>query len=167
MIPVRVHIRKSTKVGTIGKEPGRLISKCIKAAVSSDNIRHPCAVDVTIVTDREIRELNRSFRDRDSETDVLSFPMYDFTNGKPNEKIDGEISPDTGRLMLGDVVISYERACAQAKEYGHSVERECGYLAVHSALHLLGYDHERSEKDKRVMRKKEEEILKGLSLLRE
>ena len=98
-------------------------------------------------------------------TDVLSFPMYDFYNGEPREPLERE--PDSGCVMLGDMILCYTRAVEQAAAFGHSAARECGYLTTHSVLHLLGYDHERSEEDTRLMRGKEEDNLAFLGLTRE
>ena len=121
-----------------------------------------CQLSVTFVGLDEIHELNKTYRGVDSSTDVLSFPQYDpedleFYRENPEE------TPD--ELMLGDVVICREKAAEQAKEFGHSFQRELIYLFTHSVLHLLGYDHEEPE-DKAAMRKREEEIMKWLGLPR-
>ncbi len=121
-----------------------------------------CQLSVTFVGLDEIHELNRDYRGVDSPTDVLSFPQYEaediaFYCEEPEE------APD--ELMLGDVVICKEKAEEQAREYGHSFERELIYLFTHSVLHLLGYDHEEAE-DKAVMRKREEEIMDWLGIPR-
>ncbi len=121
-----------------------------------------CQLSVTFVGLDEIHELNRDYRGVDSPTDVLSFPQYEaediaFYCEEPEE------APD--ELMLGDVVICKEKAEEQAREFGHSFERELIYLFTHSVLHLLGYDHEEAE-DKAVMRKREEEIMDWLGIPR-
>lgn len=90
--------------------------------------------------------------------------MYEFYNGEPQEALDKD--PESGQVMLGDMLLNYDRAVAQAAEYGHSPARECGYLSVHSVLHLLGYDHERDEPDRLLMRQKEEAALSALGLAR-
>ena len=121
-----------------------------------------CQLSVTFVTPEEIHELNRDYRGVDRPTDVLSFPQFE------REELEEYIScPDDvpGELMLGDVVISKDKAMEQAEEYGHSFERELIYLFTHSVLHLLGYDHEEPE-DKAVMRKREEEIMDWLGIPR-
>ena len=115
-----------------------------------------CAVSVTFTDKNGIRELNRDYRGVDSVTDVLSFPQYDDFD---------EISED-GEILLGDVVICKERAAEQAREFGHSLDREMIYLFTHSILHLLGYDH-MEEEEKREMRLKEEEVMDFLGLSRE
>ena len=115
-------------------------------------------VSVLLVDDAEIRKLNQAYRGKDSATDVLSFPL--------EEEREDEIEPlviggPKGR-MLGDIVVSVETAAAQAQAYGHSLEREMTFLLVHGLLHLLGYDHERSEADEKKMRLEEEKILTAL-----
>ena len=116
-------------------------------------------VSVSFVSNAEIRNLNRIYRKKDSVTDVLSFPLG----------VDGkyDISKETGCALLGDVVISLETAMRQADLYGHSLEREIGFLTVHSMLHLLGYDHETSPLEARKMREKEEQVLGELGISRE
>ena len=115
-----------------------------------------CAVSVTFTDKDGIKELNRDYRGVDSVTDVMSFPQYD----------DFEEIPGEGEILLGDVVICRERAAEQAREFGHSLDREMIYLFTHSILHLLGYDH-MEEEEKREMRLKEEEVMDFLGLSRE
>ena len=115
-----------------------------------------CAVSVTFTDKDGIKELNRDYRGVDSVTDVLSFPQYD----------DFEEIPGEGEILLGDVVICRVRAAEQAREFGHSLDREMIYLFSHSILHLLGYDH-MEEEEKREMRLKEEEVMDFLGLSRE
>ncbi len=118
------------------------------------------------VSDEGIRRINRQHRQKNFVTDVLSFPCIDFTNGICNQSIEKSDLDFDGTLMLGDIIISLQRAEHQAQEYGHSFFREVGFLCVHSALHLLGYDHERSDDDTLIMRDKEEKVLTQLGLLR-
>ena len=114
----------------------------------------PCEVDVLFTDDEGIHQVNLDMRGVDRPTDVLSFPMFDLSPGeKPGEEHE---DPDTGLVPLGDMCISLERAAAQAEEYGHSVERELSYLAVHSVLHLLGYDHMEPEEEKEMFAKQKE-----------
>lgn len=116
-------------------------------------------ISITFVDNEGIRSINKQYRAIDRETDVLSFPMTE----------EGEkffVSPETGCFMLGDIVISLEKAYAQAKEYGHSFKREVAFLTVHSMLHLLGYDHERSEDEEREMFGKQEIVLDAMGLRR-
>ena len=100
-------------------------------------------------------------------TDVLSFPMLEFYNGEWPEDVELERDPGDHSLFLGDMILNYDRAVEQAKEYGHSTERECGFLTVHSMMHLLGYDHERSEEERQLQRKHEEAVLESLGLRRD
>ena len=142
-----------------------LIRTCAKRVLESEDVPFDAAIDVTVVDADEIRRLNAEYRGKDAVTDVLSFPMYDFLNGQPQEELEAE--PDSGCVMLGDMVLCYTRAVEQAAQFGHSPARECGYLTTHSVLHLLGYDHERNDEDTRLMRAKEEDNLSFLGLTRE
>ena len=112
------------------------------AAEKKDN----CIVSVMLTDDDGIRELNREFRDVDAATDVLSFPM-------------GDMEPETGKTLLGDMMINIKRCEQQGEEFGHGFEREIMYLTVHSILHLLGYDHMDEGPEKALMRKREKEIM--------
>ncbi len=143
-----------------------LITRCACAALDAEGVAFPAQIDVTVVGDEDIRALNAQYREKDAVTDVLSFPLYEFYNGEAREELDGEADPATGRILLGDMILNYARACEQAQEYGHSPARECGFLTVHSCLHLLGYDHERGDEEQRIMRAREEAILSALGLTR-
>jgi len=125
------------------------IREVVDEAFSYEGIK-PCEVSVVICDNENIKELNNEYRGIDKETDVLSFPMYDE---------DGELDED----FLGDIVISLEKAVAQAEEYGHSLKREVAFLTAHSMLHLFGYDHENGETE---MFEKQEEILRRLGISR-
>lgn len=138
---------------------------CAEAALKEAGANFDACIDITIVDAETIREMNRDHRNKDAVTDVLSFPMFAFLNGAAQEPL--ETDPETGCVMLGDMVICLDRAEEQAAEYGHSVQRECGYLTIHSVLHLLGFDHERDETDRALMREKEKACLRSLSLFRE
>jgi probable rRNA maturation factor len=127
------------------------IRRGVYAAAKTEGISPVAEVNINIVDDEKIRFLNNMYRGLDKSTDVLSFPLGE--NGAY------DINPETGGVMLGDMVISLETAVKQAFEYGHSLERECAFLAVHSMLHLLGYDHETSEADEKIMQIKQEAIL--------
>jgi len=142
-----------------------LITACAQRVLESEAVDFTAAIDVTIVDGETIRAMNREYRGKDSVTDVLSFPMYEFYNGASREPLETDL--DTGCVMLGDMILCYTRACEQAKQFGHTVERECGYLTTHSVLHLLGYDHERNDEDAALMRRKEESNLAFLGLTRE
>lgn len=147
------------------QEVRALIERCAMQVLQSEKIDFDALIDVTIVDGQSIRELNAQHRGKDAVTDVLSFPMYAFWNGQPQEDL--EYDPEINHVMLGDMILNYDRAVDQAHEFGHSVARECGFLTVHSVLHLLGYDHERDEPDRRLMRRREEQNLTELGLLRE
>lgn len=136
-----------------------LIRRCCQAVLAHEKFADDAEVSVTFVSNKEIRCLNRDYRDKDKSTDVLSFPLGE--NGVY------DVNNETGALLLGDVVISLETAMKQARMYGHSLEREIGFLTVHSMLHLLGYDHETSPLDAANMREREEAILEKLGIARE
>lgn len=138
----------------------RLIRRCIRAALRYERIPFRAKVHVTVTDDEGIRALNREHRDIDAATDVLSFPLLDWVDGKGPLPQPYDYDPDTKCVELGDVVLSAERARAQAEEFGHSYARECGYLVVHSILHLLGYDHVDEGPRKALMRGFEEDIMR-------
>ena len=140
-------------------------NRVICAALDAENVACDCEVNVLVTDDAAIHEINLDMRGVDRPTDVLSFPMFDLMPGeKPGEE---DADPDTGLVPLGDMVLSLERAQAQAEEFGHSVEREVSYLAVHSVLHLLGYDHMDEGEMKAQMRGREEAILTTLGITRD
>jgi len=136
-----------------------LIRRCCQAVLATENFEMGAEVSVSFVSNEEIQRLNNQFRNKDASTDVLSFPLMS----------DGvyETNKDSGSAMLGDVVISLETAVKQAQLYGHSLEREIGFLTVHSMLHLLGYDHETDPLSERIMREKEEAVLEKLGIARD
>jgi probable rRNA maturation factor len=133
-----------------------LIRRCCHAVLAGEDFSGSAEISVTFVDDEKIRALNRQYRNIDKSTDVLSFPLG----------IDGvyDVNNDTGAQMLGDIVISMQHAVEQAKLYGHSLQREVGFLTVHSMLHLLGYDHEAGGLEMVRMREKEEAALTQLGL---
>lgn len=132
------------------------IKKCCTAALEEEDIDDKVEVSLTVVGNEEIRQLNSEFRGKDSVTDVLSFPM--------GENGEYDVNPGTNRIMLGDIVISAEKAKQQAEEYGHSFEREMCFLATHSMFHLLGYDHELGEEEERIMFQKQNAVLDKLGI---
>ncbi len=142
------------------------IRKCIRAVLDAQRIPVPCEINVLITDNMGIQAINQAYRNVDAPTDVLSFPMFDFEPGKLPENIEDLLDPETGLLPLGDMVISLDRAKAQAKEFGHSLKREIGYLTIHSILHLFGYDHMDEGPMKKQMREREEAILKIIQLPR-
>ena len=151
-----------------GAEPyAALLEKVIPAALAAEGVGFPWEVDVLFTDDEGIRTINREQRGVDAPTDVLSFPMFQLEPGAPPTLEQVEADPGTGLVPLGDMVISLERAKAQGEEYGHGTQREMAYLAVHSALHLLGYDHLDEGPQKARMRAREEAILGRLGLVRQ
>lgn len=142
----------------------------IEFALKEEEVNIPFEISLLFVDNDEIREINNETRNIDKETDVLSFPMLDYPKDKAfkdvykNYEFD-ETYMDGEELVLGDIVLSLEKALEQSKEYNHSFKREASYLVVHSVLHLLGYDH-MEEEEKKVMRKREEEILGQLDIRR-
>ena len=135
-----------------------IISKCIEATLKAENIPVKCEINVLVTNDKGIHAINKASRDIDRPTDVLSFPMFQLEAGNPPEDWEEYIDIETDMCPLGDMCISLERAIAQAKEFGHSVRREVGYLTIHSMLHLLGYDHLDEGEQKKQMRAREEAI---------
>lgn len=132
-----------------------LIRRAVKTALKSEGFDRPAEVSVTIVDNEAIHAINLEHRGIDRPTDVLSFPMFD------EDFDDGEA------CVLGDIVISLEKAKEQAESYGHSLEREIAFLTVHSVLHLLGYDHEEGKAEESEMFAKQETILEAMGLTRE
>lgn len=139
----------------VKKELVELLEKAIKACLLYENWDADYEVSLSLVDNNEIRELNHTYRGKDYATDVLSFPLVE-----EDQVIDME------EKLLGDIVISVEKAAEQAEEYGHSFEREMGFLVVHSMFHLMGYDHD-AEDTTKDMRSREEAVLSSLNLIRE
>ena len=134
----------------------KIISDVIRFALELENIDSKPEIGVYIVDNEEIQKLNKKFRSVDNETDVLSFPMIEFGDEPKNVLIKKNI-------LLGDIVISLPKVYEQAKEYGHTIEREIGFLTAHGILHLLGYDHIGSG-DEKIMFDKQETILAKIGL---
>lgn len=133
------------------------------------NLQTQVEVSLLLVDNDEIQNLNRDYRGIDNETDVLSFPMLDLDPSDREvwlEELENGITADDQQVVLGDIVISVEKAEEQAEEYGHGLKRELGFLMVHGVLHLLGYDHEKSESEEQTMNAIQEAILEELSLPR-
>ncbi len=135
-----------------------LIRHAVCASLDYEGYGNDCEISVTLTDNEGIQALNRQFRGIDAPTDVLSFPLveYDVTEEPPVDHEDGN--------MLGDIVISLEKAEEQANEFGHSIEREIAFLTVHSMLHLLGYDHVNSEEEEADMRQRQRDIMNILGL---
>ena len=149
-----VYIQNDQQKLPVTQKLRGLVRRSVNAALKYEDFQRPCEVSVTFTDNEKIRELNAQYRSIDRATDVLSFPLFD------------EDFEDEEELALGDVVLSLEKAQEQAKEYGHSFEREVAFLVVHSVLHLLGYDHETSEEDEKEMFFRQEEVMKMLKLER-
>ena len=135
-----------------------LVKKAINMTLEAEGITMPCTVNVTFTDDIGIHEVNKEFRGIDRATDVLSFPFNNLTPGSFNPD-ECEIDYDNDSVMLGDMMISIPRCEEQGAEFGHGFEREVMYLAVHSTLHLLGYDHVDEGEQKRLMRGREKTIM--------
>ena len=133
-----------------------LVRRAISEALGEEDFSFPAELSVMFCDNEYIKKLNKKYRNKNKATDVLSFPMYDYAEDE------GELMPGDETLMLGDIVISLERAKEQAAELGNSFEREVAFLAIHSTLHLLGYDHERSEEDDEIQCKRQKEIIEKM-----
>ena len=144
----------------------RNIKRCVEAALDAEGVTALCEINILITDDVGIHGINKAARNIDRPTDVLSFPMFELEPGNPPEDWSDYMDPGTRAVPLGDMVISLERARAQAKEFGHSVKREVGYLTIHPILHLLGHDHLDEGPMKKQMRAREEAIastIEGMS----
>lgn len=151
MNKVKVIISNTQKKIKIPTGIRLLIRRCCHAVLQLENFDGSAEVSVRFVDNEEIRKLNKQYRNIDKETDVLSFPMGEDGNY--------DINRDTGAKILGDIVISMEKAVEQAQLYNHPLQREIGFLTVHSMLHLIGYDHEQGGMEEVRMREKEETVL--------
>ena len=149
----------------ITEEINDAIKKAIEASLKYENCDFDAELSVTIVDNEEIREINNEHRGIDKATDVLSFPMLEFDEEGNAIECEYDFSDDT--VILGDIVISAERAKEQAEELGHSFIREMAFLTVHSMLHLLGYDHVDDPEGEAEMIRKQKDILDGLGITRD
>ncbi len=136
-----------------------LMRRCCQAVLQTEGFQEPAEISITFISNDEIRRLNAEFRNVDAVTDVISFPLGE--NGIYDR------NPETGALLLGDIVISMQKAEQQAELYGHTLQREVAYLIVHSVLHLLGYDHVNGGIEQVHMREREETVLAKLGLQRD
>lgn len=155
---LRVIIDNQQNVMKIPTGVRMLVRRCCKAVLANEGFTDSAEISVTFVDDEKIHELNKQYRNMDKSTDVLSFPM--------GENGEYDVNLDTGAKVLGDIIISIEHAYAQAEKYGHTLQREIGFLTVHSLLHLLGYDHENGGLEAVKMREKEEAVLTRVGLKR-
>ena len=140
-----------------------IITAVVNEALDYENCPYEAEVNVLLTDDEDIRQINKEYREIDRATDVLSFPMADYDSPSDFDRLEDMASdyfnPETGELLLGDIVISVDKVKEQAEKYGHSETRELAFLVAHSMLHLCGYDHMEDE-ERLVMEKKQEEILK-------
>jgi probable rRNA maturation factor len=139
-------------------EAAALVKKAARAALDAEGVTESCLIGAVLTDDEGIRRVNREFRGVDRATDVLSFPFNELRPGAFRAQ-DCERDPESGKILLGDMMISLERCAAQGEEFGHGFEREIRYLTVHSVLHLLGYDHVDEGIMKRQMRAREKAIM--------
>ena len=153
---VKIYFENNQEKETVTYRLKMLIRRAVQEALAYESVEEDCEVSVTFSDNEGIREINRKFRNIDRATDVLSFPLFD------EDGMDAHV--EELDCMLGDIVLSLERALEQAVEYGHSFEREVAFLTVHSMLHLLGYDHETSEGDEKDMRRRQSEIMERMGL---
>ena len=165
-----IYVDNRQKKINITDEEVEELKKVILYALKEEEVEVPTEISLVFVDNEEIREINNDTRNIDRETDVLSFPMLDYEDKKVFKEMyknyDFDVTYKDGEdIVLGDIVLSLEKALEQSKEYNHSFQREASYLVVHSVLHLLGYDH-MVEEDKTVMRRREEEILEKLNITR-
>ena len=141
-----------------------------KAVLEEEGCPYEAQVNLVLTDNAGIREVNREYRGVDRETDVLSFPNVDFSERSDFDIDEGHeadcFDPDTGELVLGDIMISVDKVFEQAEQYGHSVKREFAFLVAHSMLHLCGYDH-MEEKERALMERRQDEILTGLGITRD
>lgn len=145
-----------------------LLQQVITAVLDSEDCPYECEIDVLLTDNDAIHEINLAERGIDAPTDVLSFPLVNFAKPAFYEYLEEDpmlFDPDSGELMLGDMVISVDKVLSQAQEYGHSIRRELAFLAAHSTFHLLGYDHE-TEEDRLLMEEKQEAVLQELGITR-
>ena len=156
--------------GEIFPDCEAVLRSVFEAACDYVQCPYECTVNMLLTDDSAIHSMNREFRDTDRATDVLSFPMIDYTEPGSFDGVEEQseqyFDPDSGELLLGDIVISVERAIAQAAEYGHSLKREMAFLTAHSMLHLFGYDHMRDD-EREEMERMQEEILAKLGITRD
>lgn len=156
-----VLIDNRQKMVEVNEDMESFINRIVKSVLDYEKWKETFEISISFVDNKEIQYLNKQFRNIDAATDVLSFPMLEFND----ECEDGTEAYFEAEQPLGDIVISVEKAVEQAREYGHSQEREIAFLLVHGMLHLLGYDHE-DKKDEMLMFKKQDDILDVLKIIR-
>ena len=154
-----IHFTNEQEIENVTAELRCLVKAAVYAALAYEDFRRSAEISVTFTDNEGIREINREHREIDAPTDVRSFPIL-------GDDEDGDTNPGTGAVILGDIVLSLERAREQAAEFGHSFTREVAFLTVHSVLHLLGYDHVNSEEEDKEMRARQHAILDYMGITR-
>lgn len=145
----------------------KTIKEIVDLSLKAEKFMENVEISVTMVDNKEIHRINKEFRNIDAPTDVLSFPLLEFENGVLLKQTAKEnINIDTNEVVMGDIIISVERAREQAQEYGHSLKREIAFLTAHSMYHLMGYDHMVEEEEK-IMNAKQEAVLEKAGITRE
>ncbi len=165
-----IYFENNQNIINVDSEFYKLIENIVACALKEEGVSVEYELSITLVDNEEIQQLNSQFRNLDKVTDVLSFPMLNYASGKVFRDCyrDNKFGPedlDGDKLLLGDIVLSMEKAQEQGVEFGHGFKREACYLTLHSVLHLLGYDHIK-EAEKKIMRRREEEILEKFDLSR-
>lgn len=166
---MNICIEKETDID-LGFNCNELIENVINYAADFVNCPYEFEVNVVLTDNAEIHKVNKDTRNIDRPTDVLSFPMVEYDMPGDFSKLDDDdmfdvFNPETGELLLGDIMVSLEKVILQAEEYGHSTTRELGFLIAHSMLHLFGYDH-MEEEERIIMERKQNEIMEGLKIYR-
>ena len=164
---MRIYLENEGEL-ELGLDYLELAEEVAEAVLDYEDCPYESQVELLLTDNEEIQRINQKFRSIDRPTDVLSFPMIDFESPAEYdflEEDDSCFDPETGELMLGNIVISKEKVISQAEEYGHSVKREYAFLIAHSMLHLLGYDH-MEEEERAVMEGRQKDILKQLGIER-
>jgi probable rRNA maturation factor len=151
---VSINIELHDETNELSEEQVKLVETIINFAAAEENVPKGTEVSITFVDDEAIRQINKEYRNKDSVTDVISFALNDDESDLFDKNIPN---------LLGDIIVSYPRAVFQAKEYGHTIDRELGFLVVHGFLHLLGYDH-MNEQEEKVMFKRQEELFEAYGL---
>lgn len=164
---MRIYLENEGEL-ELGLEYLEIADKVAEAVLDQEKCPYESQIELLLTDNEEIRRINQEFRAIDRPTDVLSFPMVDFEKPAEYDFLEEEddcFDPETGELMLGNIVISKEKVVSQAEEYGHSLKREYAFLIAHSMLHLLGYDH-MEEDERAVMEEKQRKVLEKLGIER-
>lgn len=160
---VEFVLENDQELVSITEEQIAELKRVCEAVMELEECNFDAEISLTFTDNEGIREINREYRDIDRATDVLSFPMLEFDDGEA----DAEYETEEGLVVLGDIVISAERALEQAQSLNHSLRRELAFLTAHSMLHLLGYDHVDDAEGERIMIEKQNTVLDGLGITRD